>query len=117
MLLFNRRFVLFLLLDTVVLLGLIGVFAAVNHAFVPPQTGLSERILITPEPSGTPDSSPASAIIPETIHAETAAEKTENIAETSPTASLALKPPPPITSKPPPPTPTIHAPTPTLPPP
>src|SRR5258708_10555170 len=91
MLLFNRRFVLFLLLDTVVLLGLIGVFAAVNHAFVPLQTGLSERILITPEPSGTPGSTQASAIVPDTIHVETAAEKTEDIAETSPSDSVDLK--------------------------
>lgn len=47
---FNRRVVLFLLLDASILLGLIGIFAAVNHAFVPgnPQQPLSQQVQITP---------------------------------------------------------------------
>jgi LysM repeat protein len=52
-LLFNRRVVLFLILDAVILLGLMGVFAAVNHAFVPgssqqPPVSVADTVKITP---------------------------------------------------------------------
>ena len=82
---FNRRFTLFLLLDALVLLGLMGLFAAVNHAFVPSQPRLSERILITPgaadEPNAPSDLQPSNpkavapvgkttAVIPSSIRVE-----------------------------------------------
>ncbi len=51
---FNRRVFKFLLLDAVILLALMGVFAAVNHAFVPAQKPLSENILITPTVEAVP---------------------------------------------------------------
>lgn len=41
---FNRRIVTFLVLDAVILLGLMGVFAAVNHAFVPSQKPLDPLV-------------------------------------------------------------------------
>ncbi|HJT25748.1 MAG TPA: peptidoglycan DD-metalloendopeptidase family protein [bacterium] len=41
---FNRRFVSFLILDAVILLGLMGIFAAVNHAFVPAQKPLDPLV-------------------------------------------------------------------------
>lgn len=51
---FKRRVVLFLLLDAALLAGLMGVFAAVNHAFVP-SPPLSDRILITPTVAAAPE--------------------------------------------------------------
>jgi hypothetical protein len=76
--LLSRRVWFFLLLDAVILLGLMGVFAAVNHAFVPNQPpALSERILATPSPStisavkppvdSPGKSKPALAVIPNKI--------------------------------------------------
>jgi murein DD-endopeptidase MepM/ murein hydrolase activator NlpD len=91
MLLFNRRVARFLLLDILVILVLVGLFAAVNHAFVPRSSGLSERILITPEPSGTPNSSEASSVIPDKIHVEPAPEKSTEIEEISASDSIDLK--------------------------
>ena len=51
---FNRRVFKFLLLDAAILLALMGVFAAVNHAFVPVTKPLSENILIAPTVSAIP---------------------------------------------------------------
>jgi len=45
---FNRRVGLFLLLDAAILLALMGIFAAVNHAFVPAQGNLNANLQITP---------------------------------------------------------------------
>jgi len=46
----DKRFLRFLLVDTIVLLGVMGVFASVDHAFVPKRSVLSERVFRTPEP-------------------------------------------------------------------
>lgn len=59
MLAINRRFVLFLVLDAVILLGLMGVFAAVNHAFIPgssqkPPVSVADSIQITPTVDAIP---------------------------------------------------------------
>src|SRR5580693_2872254 len=51
---FNRRVGLFLLLDAAILLALMGIFAAVNHAFVPAPKTLSENISITPTVEAIP---------------------------------------------------------------
>jgi hypothetical protein len=57
---FNRRVGLFILLDTVVILGIIGIFTTVNHANAPSQPALSDRIFRTPEPiDGTSGSTKA----------------------------------------------------------
>jgi murein DD-endopeptidase MepM/ murein hydrolase activator NlpD len=57
----SRRTWSFLLLDAFVLLTVMGVFAAVNHANSP-ASALSERILITPEPGTTPEEAPAAPL-------------------------------------------------------
>ncbi len=54
---FNRRIVTFLVLDAVILLGLMGIFAAVNHAFVPspkPLDPLVYGVNITPTVNAIP---------------------------------------------------------------
>lgn len=54
---FNRRVVFFLVLDAVILLGLMGIFAAVNHAFVPVQKPLDPLVYgvkITPTVAAIP---------------------------------------------------------------
>lgn len=75
----NRKVLVFLLLDAVILMGVIGVFAAVNHAFAPSGPPLSERIFRTPEPTPSPQSTSAKtnektaapskgvAVIPQTL--------------------------------------------------
>ncbi len=93
----NRRFVRFLLLDALVILGLLGIFAAVNHAFVPQTPPLSERILVTPEPSGfdaalkpKADSS-SNSIIPKTLRIEQLQDALSDITVVDPSSSLDLK--------------------------
>ncbi len=66
----NRRVCLFLLLDAAILLALMGIFTAINHAFVPAPNTLSEKISITP----------TVAAIPQTI----TARKTGPIVESQP---------------------------------
>ncbi|HUO57256.1 MAG TPA: LysM peptidoglycan-binding domain-containing M23 family metallopeptidase [bacterium] len=102
----HRRFVLFLLLDALVILGLMGIFAAVNHAFVPGQPQLSERILITPgasdEPNAPSNSQPSSpkaiapvgkttAVIPPTLHVARGTPENPEIMETTEGESYDLK--------------------------
>jgi murein DD-endopeptidase MepM/ murein hydrolase activator NlpD len=58
---FNRRVGLFLFLDAAILLALIGVFAAVNHAFVPAPKTLSDNILVTPTVEAIPQTLTAPA--------------------------------------------------------
>ncbi len=72
MLSFNRRFVFFLALDAVILLGLMGVFAAVNHAFVPEasQQKLDPLVYgnsLTPIVDAIPQTLATVAVIPQSI--------------------------------------------------
>ncbi len=50
----NRRVWFFLLLDAVILLGLVGIFAVVHHSYAASHPALSEDILITPTVSAAP---------------------------------------------------------------
>ncbi len=62
MLSFNRRFAFFLVLDALILLGLMGVFAAVNHAFVPE----TSQPQLDPLVYGN-SLTPTTAVIPQTL--------------------------------------------------
>ena len=55
----NRRFFLFLLLDAAILFALIGIFAAVNHAFVPAPS----RQPLADSAESTPDAIPATIAV------------------------------------------------------
>lgn len=92
--LLSRRVWLFLLLDAFILLGLMGVFAAVNHAVVPPGSVLNNRIPVATTP-GISSRQPAvltgrfptpMGVIPEKIQVHTPA-----YVEAGPTDVIDLK--------------------------
>jgi len=66
----NKKVLRFILVDAAVLLGVMGIFASANHAFVPRKTTLSERVFRTPEPGEVQSIAPSTAghkAVPETI--------------------------------------------------